>query len=421
MALSVTFELIRGGRDRFLFWAFFRLRRIVSFALAFLGFFFAFAYPIEDLLIRIPSGIVGLAGFLFSLVEIRDIVRDRRGTRLDAYGHDFFHKIQEKLPTTIYKNWSFLYNQHSPVPEAVIYFDALNARLDKMKNIYREKQHNFTIKNSKLRRYCPIIRRRIGGRTNEKKVRLCTEMDETITDDQEIKLQETCYFHSVCTNEFSCRRLMEKGTHDVVIFDGKTLFLDHENRLLSLSDSDCSNHIGVSTLVITCDGKIPIGKQTKGSLGSPGRWAPTGSGSVDYQDLVRLRQQPRAKFRDLIIYGMERETQEESNLASEKMKTHIVGYARLLHRGGKPDFFGISFSKAHSADVRIKGKEPLYMEDFVPHVASSRTVTELEEHLRRIQEWYEGRSETSFILLLNLRFAADFLAHAQTDLLQPDS
>lgn len=422
MSLGKLAERVRGVRDRFCFWVLFRLRRIVSFALAFLGFFVVFASPNGDLLIRGLGWIVGLGGLIASLFEIREIVSDRRRTRLDAYGRDLFQKIHEKLPATVYKNWIYLENRHAPVPEAVIYSDALSARLDKMTNTFRERESRFTIRHANLRHYCPIIRRQIGGRTNEKKLRLCTELDESNLDGQEIEVQETRYFYSVCTNEFASQRLLEKGRHDCAVFEGKTLFLDHENRLLSLLDSGCSNHIGVSTLVITADGKIPIGKQTKDSVGSPGRWAPTGSGSVDYRDLDRLKRDKNAKFHDLITYAMERETQEESNLQGEQMETHIVGYAKLLHRGGKPDFFGISFSEAHSGDLQIRGKEPLYMEDYVPHDVSSEDKLDLEAHLRNMQTWYENQKEmeTSFILLLNLQFAADFLSRARTEQRQLD-
>lgn len=418
--LGTQRERLRGIVDRFFFWALFRLRRIVSFFLAFAGLFFALAYPGDDVLVRGLTALVGLGALIASLYEVRDIVRDRRRIRLDGYGIELYRKIQSKLPSTIYKGWSYLENERAPLPEAVIFDNNVNARLDQMTVACRLRDSKFTVRNRSLRHYSPIIRRKIGGRTNEGKLRLCTEMDESVLRGREIEVQETRYFYSICTNEFASRRLMEKGRDDRAILDGKTLFVDKENRLRSLSDSECSNHIGVSTLVITADSMIPIGKQTGDSVGSPGRWAPTGSGSVDFRDLTRLGHRSNLKLRDLLVDAMEREAGEESNLQDGRMETHIVGYSKLLHRGGKPEFFGITFSNAHSEVVRIKGKEPLYMEDHVPHDVSSENRLDLEAHLRSLQAGYEKGAETSFILLLNLRFAADFVANSDIEWPRPD-
>ena len=145
----------------------------------------------------------------------------------------------------------------------------------------------------------------------------------------------------------------------------------------------CSNHIGASTIVVTKDSRIPIGKQTKDSIGSPGRWAPTGSGSVDYDDLDKIgyfRPESRCTAGELIVKAMEREVEEESNILSNMMNTFIIGYCNLLHRGAKPEFFGISFTEMRSSDVKILGSEPLYMEDYVSEKVRITDERKLGEH-----------------------------------------
>ena len=55
---------------------------------------------------------------------------------------------------------------------------------------------------------------------------------------------------------------------------------------------------------------------------------------------------------------MEREFREENNyVKAKKMKTTIVGYVRLLERGGKPDFFGISYIDENSSGLKNKIKK----------------------------------------------------------------
>jgi len=415
MQSSVVRERLKGAWDRFQFWAVHRWLWIASVATTVLGFILAFASSEGTGLLFYLGAILTLVGLGLLLHEARDALRDWQ-TRLDV-ASDLEGHIQRNLPDTAYRRWSYFQNRKSSEPEAAIFSEELNARLDGMTNVTKA-TGRFLIKDRTLQRYAPVLRRRIGGRTNEKKVRLCTEIGSSMGDQTPIELQQAAYFDSVCTNEFSRTKLIRKGKQDRVLLDGQALFLD-EGRLLTLDRSQCANHIGVSTLVITSDGRVPLGKQTEDSVGSPGKWAPTGSGSVDYRDLTDLSEgRSSPAFRDLLIHAMQREVEEESNLRACRLMTHIVGYARLLHRGGKPDFFGLSFSTAHSQEVQIKGTEALCMEDYVDHDVAVQTAS---DHLRRLHDWYTERPDASLILLLNLKFAADFLANTGDGALRPRS
>jgi hypothetical protein len=86
---------------------------------------------------------------------------------------------------------------------------------------------------------------------NEKKVRLCTDL-QTIGLDDPVVLQETCYFDDRVTNNFAkCRLSAGEETilgHRFMVDRGGLVDLKHA--------SDLSNQLGGSTLLITQDKRI---------------------------------------------------------------------------------------------------------------------------------------------------------------------
>lgn len=160
-----------------------------------------------------------------------------------------------------------------------------------------------------------------------------------------VNIQSVRYFEGQCTNEIIYKKI--KSNHSLgPIFLGKCLLVDDKNILYDLEHSSCANYIGASTITITKDRYIIIGKQGDFSRANAGRYAPSGSGSVNYSDL-----RSNKDLNSLIISAMEREFCEENNYIikeKNKIKTILIGYVRLLERGGKPDFFGISFIDDYS-------------------------------------------------------------------------
>jgi len=179
-----------------------------------------------------------------------------------------------------------------------------------------------------------------------------------------VAVQKTAYFDGQCTHEIVYKHF--KSFHDIKLaFDGSKLLMDENNILYDLDYSSCANFIGISTLVFTKDNRIIIGKQAGYSKANRGRYAPSGSGSVNYSDVRYFRKKAanpeklsdngrkgrnannKKEFRDILAYAMMREFCEECNYpmkkAKQKMRTRIIGYVRLLERGGKPDYFGISY------------------------------------------------------------------------------
>jgi hypothetical protein len=176
---------------------------------------------------------------------------------------------------------------------------------------------------------------------NSKLIRL---VNEPYLTEKEIRIQEVDYFQGMCTNEIVFMNLKSKS-HLGSAFKGETLLIDDGNFVYPLEESLCANYIGVSTLAITKDGYMVINSQGEKSNANARRFSPSGSGSSKYKDYTALKDREGLKLKDLLIYGMEREIAEECNLAKLRydVRTYVIGYCRLIERGGKLDFFGLSF------------------------------------------------------------------------------
>lgn len=171
------------------------------------------------------------------------------------------------------------------------------------------------------------------------------------SNDKRVILQPAKYFTGQCSHEIVYKDFILPG--DIgVSFTGQHLLSNEENKILDMDYSPSANFLGASTIVLTKDMRLIIGKQADYSKANKGRFAPSGSGSVDYTDIKKAckyynKKEDKLSFNEVLQYAMEREFCEECNYqlnsSKKKMSTLIIGYARLLERGGKPDYFGISY------------------------------------------------------------------------------
>lgn len=100
-----------------------------------------------------------------------------------------------------------------------------------------------------------------------------------------------------------------------------------------------------------------------------------------YEEYKYLKYMRRRKtgFADFITYAMERELMEESHLKKEHIiKTCVCGYIRILDRGGKPDFFGITFLNCNEqeADKKFRQGKAEYT---VKELKKNRPITDFNE------------------------------------------
>ena len=188
--------------------------------------------------------------------------------------------------------------------------------------------------------------------------------------EQVIQLSKTTYFNSICTNEIASLEI-RSASDTTYRFDGFTLVKSYEecntkSRIFKLKESVCSNHIGVSTLLLTKDNYVILTMQGNKNYIESKKYTLSASGSLEYKDKKGCK-----TFGDIIVKGMNRELSEECNIPySSIIDTKLIGYGRLLNRGGKPEFFGITRVNLAAEEVVALAKKGIetkreYVTDFI--------------------------------------------------------
>lgn len=241
---------------------------------------------------------------------------------------------------------------------------------------------------------------------NEAKVRLLSDLTvERIERGDPLQLQKTDYFSSLCTNEIVMQRISSAGRAEPLL-DGMRLLSAADGVVLELAESALSNHIGLSTIALTRDSHLVVARQGKRNAQGSGLLSPAGSGSLDYSDLER----GGVDLGRVLKAAMQRELIEECGLTNKdlRIQTYLIGFARLLNRGGKPEFFGFSIVDAMFHELNIPRAE----RDFI---ASIEGIPLDSADIDAVQACLDtfARKNTSGLspqLHLALRFLGDFLA-----------
>ena len=131
------------------------------------------------------------------------------------------------------------------------------------------------------------------------------------------------------------------------VFDGRALCFPN-NTVPDCEQSACANQIGASTIAVTSDDYLVIVEQGPRSNIAKGLLASSGSGSADWNDVAGL-----TDLQQFVKHFALRELTEECGLkANDVAWCKIMGYGRLLDRGGLPQFFCLAklncaFRKIH--------------------------------------------------------------------------
>jgi hypothetical protein len=182
--------------------------------------------------------------------------------------------------------------------------------------------------------------------------------------------------------------------------------------------SQTSSQIGASSLLLgvsraekdegRISGHIAIVKQGLGNLQSGGLLAPSGSGSLDWSDYIDYRDR-------MILKGMHRELFEETKkghwedlIKGVMVKTVFTGYGRMLHRGGKPEFYGLVVMPRGLDQYDIDKTEKRYVNGFDLIDVSPLTVDNIIVCLNRYKEI--NHRNFSHPLHMCVEFAVDFLS-----------
>lgn len=163
-----------------------------------------------------------------------------------------------------------------------------------------------------------------------------------------IRLHVARFFDAQCSNEMCALRITHRETG--VEFDPRhSLLTNATGHLRTLAESVLADAVGVSTLAVTADGELVLVPQSRRNVGSPLLLAPSGSGSLSPEDLGEPRSQA---LQNIVRRGMERELCEETGIRQDEIReTAVVGFARWLERGAKPEFFGITELSATADDL----------------------------------------------------------------------
>ena len=189
---------------------------------------------------------------------------------------------------------------------------------------------------------------------DSKKIRLAQDLKFSRDGGLEVvEFQPTRYLEGFWTNEIASRDLKADSR---TIFHGHTLFL-HDDVVSPLQHSDCANFLGVSTLLIGNGSLLPLVRQSARSAQSASLAAPSGSGSVDLEDI----HPGDTTLGQIICRGAEREMREEMGLAEDvQIKSQMIGFSRTMSRGGKPEFFCVSWLESRNEKIELSKVEKLF-------------------------------------------------------------
>lgn len=354
-----------------------------------------------------PVWIVGLAAaftVVSGLLAVRDVQEFAAESRARYLKHDRGQRMSRAGLTPRYQSYerrSWQVTQHHEYvtdPDVNRELDGSTSPVSLLADPYRLPEQLL-----ELKPYVLATRRRAGNVLFDgQKVRLNTDLDAALlASGSAVTLQRTSYFDSVLTNELASVDIYRRASHggDQTLIEGaRACLTDHTGSGSALSDlahSHASNSIGISTLAITSDDCLITTVQAAGSAQSPNLIAPSGSGSADWDDV-----HAGDRLRDFIVRAMERELLEETGLENEgiRVETALVGFARIIERGGKPEFFGISRLHAHSSQIKVAKKEMVFVGS-----AQSAPIdpSRLRAELQRLRE----RDQASFAEVTFVAFA----------------
>ncbi len=204
---------------------------------------------------------------------------------------------------------------------------------------------------------------------------------------------------------------------------------NNDKKLLKIGDPQnfISNVIGVNTLALTTDKKFIIWRQGDRSHSSANLLVPTGSGSLDWLDVVRcsLIKGKSPRLNEIIEYGATRELAEENridikghrinldlkNIDFAMNNTWLLGGYRWLDNGGKPDFVAITKLDISSDQIRPDLREVRFAEDghkerinmLIDDVTLEHGLAGLNEGIQKLEEQKFELSIPLYYTLTRLR------------------
>jgi hypothetical protein len=211
---------------------------------------------------------------------------------------------------------------------------------------------------------------------NGKTVRQDDDLSALVLEqDGSVPFSATNYFALLMTNYMMDITIRDRASGRCVQ-QPLQLIDDGTGHLRGLAGSALANSVGVSTLAITADGKAIVVLQSGNTESSQGELAPSGSGSLDLRDVVKVRSgKATEQLISVVRSGMERELCEEAHLRPGEIEwTEVLGYYRWMNKGAKPEYTGVTKLTRTSAELR--SRRVSFAE--VPYVADLRFDAEID-------------------------------------------
>ena len=350
------------------------------------------------IILTVLSTLLGLALFWKSLAEIRKVA-------MDFYSVDVnLDRLKALQLSDTYQGAGYQFVDFQGM--RAMYSSKVNELLNDNPLPVKEKPEQFSLTGSAHDLAPFVMRERYKSSSilfNDEKVRLVTDLTaQHLAVRGAVELQKTDYFSAVCSNYLTLKEIWSRSKRQLLL-DGLRM-LANNNIICDLSASGNANQIGISTLAFAADGTMIVLIQGVGNLVSVNKLAPSGSGSADYSDLHH-----QDYFQDFIRRAMNRELLEECGLkeGEQLVKTRLIGFARLVHQGGCPEFFGVSFLNAPYNSLRVSKAEEPFVADILETRMNRLEIPVLMKELRKYRQGNQHRF--SFQLYLNIRFLEEYL------------
>lgn len=167
-----------------------------------------------------------------------------------------------------------------------------------------------------------------------------------VSGDIRMKFRPSSYFNYVATN-LSMECIPPGWTQSI-----RNKF-EPGPELSQFSASKCDNHLGLSALLVTRDGRLIVPERTADVSSYPEMTSPSASGGFEFEDVSRERGPQRGQpdpFRGILS-----EIREELAVESSEVDLiFFIGLSRELARGGKPEMFFYCESSVEEQEIELR-------------------------------------------------------------------
>lgn len=237
----------------------------------------------------------------------------------------------------------------------------------------------------------------INPLTNDLKIGFFSQINEG---SEYIDIFQTDYFTGLCTEALTIKNLISinrAGKREVKFKASAYCHIECKNgtayRLLDFDDmtKPCSLQGGIEVLAISSDYYLRLAIQSKYAQYSGETRAPLASGSMDWED-----QEGCKYLKELIVKASRRELVEEWGKKHHKLpdlrvkegKICPIGFFRMPHRGGKPQF--VVFARLENKDFELRPDPTEVNEDLSDEAHARFHVPDLESLRWAVARMIEG-------------------------------